>query len=197
MTVETGLARLTTSLDVSPRQYQHLCLYPCFDPLLMITSPSRFFLIRREVARPRTPRRPRHVETGALLDTGSLAGDFISQHEVSQLQGDSRSYSARHPNTVCSGLDSTCYSSLLLLDIGMKFLTCDNLKQTINPSNPNEVRSLFPDASRAGNSESFTPPCPTAGPYPRTTSTDSFRYNATGCTLPSFWLDPELLFSSH
>jgi hypothetical protein len=70
---------------------------------------------------PRPPRRT--VETCALLDTGSLAGGFLRQHVVTQLQGDGLSYSAPHTKTVCSGLDSTCYSSLLLLDIRVKFLT--------------------------------------------------------------------------
>jgi hypothetical protein len=60
-----------------------------------------------------------------------LAGDFISQRVVTQLHGESLSYADPHPTTVCSGLDSTCYSSMLLLDVGVHFLTGDNLKHTI------------------------------------------------------------------
>lgn len=84
----------------------------------------------RKGTRP-TPTRRQVVKTGALLDTGSLAGDFLSQDVVNHLAGHSLCYAASHPMTVCSGLDSTCYSSLRLLDIGVQFLTCKNIKQTI------------------------------------------------------------------
>jgi hypothetical protein len=67
----------------------------------------------RRKGTPPTPDRQGHVETTALLDTGSLAGDFISQRVVTQLHGESLSYADPHPTTVCSGRDSTCYSSML------------------------------------------------------------------------------------
>jgi hypothetical protein len=56
-------------------------------------------------------------------------GAFISQHVVTQLHS-SLSYANPHPTTVCSGLDSTCYGSMLLLDVGVQYLTCDNFKHT-------------------------------------------------------------------
>jgi hypothetical protein len=59
---------------------------------------------------PPAPDLQNHVETVALLDTGSLAGDFSSQHVVTQSHGESLSYVNPHPTTVRSGLDSTCYS---------------------------------------------------------------------------------------
>ena len=54
------------------------------DDYLLVT----IFLVQTGSRRGTTPT-PLHVETGALLDTGSLAGDFISQYVVTQLQGDS------------------------------------------------------------------------------------------------------------
>ena len=92
--------------------------------------PVTIFLNQTEHLRGTTPTKHR-VEAGALLDTGSLAGDFLSQHVVTQLQGDSFCYTAPHPTTVCSGLDSTCYDSLRLVDIGILFLTHDKIKKTI------------------------------------------------------------------
>jgi hypothetical protein len=70
----------------------------------------------------------RHKGTPPAPD---LQGHVVSQHVVTQLHGESLSYTDPHPTTVCSGLDSTCYGSMLLLDVGAQFLTCDNFKHTI------------------------------------------------------------------
>ena len=44
----------------------------------------------------------------ALLDSGSLAGDFIAKRVVSQLKLEHHVVSNKS-RTVCSGLDSKCY----------------------------------------------------------------------------------------
>jgi hypothetical protein len=96
-TTVASLASLTTSpLDVSHRPYRHLCLPPCFHPLLTIFLDQT---ANRKATVP-LPRPRRTVETGALLDTGSLAGNVISQHVVTHLQGAGLSYLALHPKTV-------------------------------------------------------------------------------------------------
>jgi hypothetical protein len=75
--------------------------------------------------------RDRTLASSALLDTGSLAADFVSQTVVDRLSGNEYSYASPHPMTVCSGLDSTCYQSARVIDIGISFLACDNIKKTI------------------------------------------------------------------
>jgi hypothetical protein len=77
------------------------------------------------------PGHSRHVETGAFLDTASLAGDFVSQDVFTQLHVEGLSYTDPHPTPVCSALDSTCHSRLFFLDVGVSSLTWENIKQTI------------------------------------------------------------------
>jgi hypothetical protein len=48
----------------------------------------------------------RSIKVGALLDTGSLAGDFISQEVVDEFR--LKSNTVTTPRLVCSGLDNTC-----------------------------------------------------------------------------------------
>ena len=47
-------------------------------------------------------------EVEALLDSGSLAGDFIAKRVVSQLKLEHHFVSSKS-RTMCSGLDSKCY----------------------------------------------------------------------------------------
>lgn len=54
-----------------------------------------------------------------LLDTGSLAGDFISQDLLARLKGEIFVYQTPVPLTVCSGLDGTCYTSADMIDIAI------------------------------------------------------------------------------
>lgn len=54
-----------------------------------------------------------------LLDTGSLAGDFISQDLLARLKGEIFVYQAPVPLTVCSGLDGTCYTSADMIYIAI------------------------------------------------------------------------------
>jgi hypothetical protein len=99
-------------------------LSPLPDDYLLVT----IFLDQtgRRKGTPPTPDLHGRVETSVLLDTGSLAGDLTCQHVVTQLHGEILSYADPQLTTVCSGLDSTCYSSMLLLDVGVQYLTCDN-----------------------------------------------------------------------
>jgi len=48
----------------------------------------------------------RRLKIGALLDTGSLAGDFVSQRLVDDFRLVSKT--APHPSLVCSGLNNQC-----------------------------------------------------------------------------------------
>jgi hypothetical protein len=66
-----------------------------------------------------------------LISITSLATDFVSQTVIDRLSGNEHSYASPHPMTVCSGLDSTCYQSARVIDIGISFLACDNIKKTI------------------------------------------------------------------
>ena len=55
----------------------------------------------------------------ALLDTGSLAGDFISEKAVNRFH-----FTPTHTNsvlTVCSGLDNTCRTLNTKVDLGVTF----------------------------------------------------------------------------
>ena len=55
----------------------------------------------------------------ALLDTGSLAGDFISEKTVNKFN-----FTPTQTNlqlTVCSGLDNTCHNLNTKVDLGVTF----------------------------------------------------------------------------
>ena len=55
----------------------------------------------------------------ALLDTGSLAGDFISEKAVTRFN-----FTPTHTDsklTVCSGLDNTCHTLNTKVDLGVTF----------------------------------------------------------------------------
>ena len=56
-----------------------------------------------------------------LLDSGSLAGDFISRDMLLRLQGERHVYKTAQPLKVCSGMDGTCVMHHEILDIGMVF----------------------------------------------------------------------------
>ena len=53
----------------------------------------------------------------ALLDTGSLAGNFVSQQLVTELDAESYVYHSKRSFSVCSGLDNVCYDSNKLIDL--------------------------------------------------------------------------------
>lgn len=71
------------------------------------------------------------VEGKALIDSGSLGGDFLSGEMLQRLQGEKFVYRTTTPSVVCSGLDNSCYDSSEVLDIGVEFYGDDNLKKII------------------------------------------------------------------
>lgn len=73
----------------------------------------------------------RSIRANALLDTGSLPGDFISQALVSKMCADDFVYTSTLPLNVCSGLDNTCYLRDKVIDIGLIFVTSDLVIKTL------------------------------------------------------------------
>jgi hypothetical protein len=61
------------------------------------------------------------ISASALLDTGSLAGNFLSDRIVTLLNASSYIYHSKTDISVCSGLDSTCYKSNELLDLVISY----------------------------------------------------------------------------
>ena len=71
------------------------------------------------------------IPAQALLDTGSLAGDFISQDLVLKLNALHLCYTSPVPLMVCSGLDGICYSNKTVLNIGINFKSFNNVDHII------------------------------------------------------------------
>ena len=63
----------------------------------------------------------RVVTTEALLDSGSLAGNFINRNKLTQLRGTHMLRRANDTILVCSGLDNKCLQSNVMLDITLEF----------------------------------------------------------------------------
>ena len=62
---------------------------------------------------------PNSVLAQVLLDSGSLAGDFISRDMLLRLQGEAYVYKMAQPSKVCSGMNGQCIIHNEMLDIGM------------------------------------------------------------------------------
>ena len=65
--------------------------------------------------------RARIVKTDALLDSGSLAGDFINAETLQILGGTQHLRRANETIIVCSGLDNKCLESNVVIDVTIKF----------------------------------------------------------------------------
>jgi hypothetical protein len=78
----------------------------------------------------------------ALLDTGSLAGNFVSQALITELEAEKYVYRSKRHFSVCSGLDNICYDSNKLINL---IITYKN-EQTHKP------HSIFLTAFVAQNS---------------------------------------------
>ena len=74
------------------------------------------------------------VDGQVLLDTGSLAGDFISRDLLLRLNGENQVYRTAQPRTVCSGLDGNCYTSSDMLDIAISIITPKGIPKIIRLS---------------------------------------------------------------
>ena len=77
---------------------------------------------------------PNSVLAQVLLDSGSLAGDFISRDMLLRLQGERHVYKTAQPFTVCSGMDNTCVTHYDMLDIGMVFKLHSGMNKLIRLS---------------------------------------------------------------
>ena len=73
---------------------------------------------------------PPEIEANALLDTGSLAGDFISDQMVKKLNATQFITLAEHKLCVCSGLDNNCLVSNEIIHIDFSYYV-GNIKNTI------------------------------------------------------------------
>ena len=77
---------------------------------------------------------PNSVLAQVLLDSGSLAGDFISRDMLLRLQGERHVYKTVQPFTVCSGMDGACVTHYEMLDIGMVFRLHSGINKLIRLS---------------------------------------------------------------
>ena len=86
------------------------------------------------VARVHTPTKEidrRVAKTEALLDSGSLAGNFINTKILTQLKGTHNLREADEQILVCSGFDNTCLESNVMLDITVEF-DSENITDSID-----------------------------------------------------------------
>ena len=86
------------------------------------------------MARDPTEPPPNSILAQVLLDSGSLAGDFISRDMLLRLQGERHVYKTQQPFTVCSGMDGSCVTHYDMLDIGMIFKLKNGVNQLIRLS---------------------------------------------------------------
>ena len=77
------------------------------------------FIPQIQTDKVRTGNNGSRIQAQALLDTGSLVGDFISQNLCLSLNALHLCYTSLIPLVVCSGLDGTCYSNNTVIDIGI------------------------------------------------------------------------------
>ena len=68
------------------------------------------------------------IHARALLDSGSLVGDFSLSLNLNALY---LCYTSPIPLVVCSGLDGTCYSNDTIIDVGIKCKSLNNVCYTI------------------------------------------------------------------
>jgi hypothetical protein len=95
----------------------------------MVTTPTEARAhVRDKAAHPTTNK---EIKAHSLLDSGSLAGDFISQNTLTLLGGIGREYNSPEPLRVCSGLDNACYDSTHVVDVlvSLSFIEC-NIEHT-------------------------------------------------------------------
>ena len=89
------------------------------------------FIPQIQRVKARTGNNGSRIQAQALLDTGSLVGDFISQNLCLSLNALHLCYTSLIPLVVCSGLDGTCYSNNTEIDIGINFKSINNVCHTI------------------------------------------------------------------
>ena len=77
---------------------------------------------------------PDSVLAQVLLDSGSLAGDFISRDMLLRLHGEAYVYKTALPLKVCSGMNGQCIIHNEMLDIGMVVRSRNGLNKLIRLS---------------------------------------------------------------
>ena len=73
----------------------------------------------------------REIKALAFLDTGAVAGDFISEAFMIRLGASAHMYMSDELITVCSGLNSDCFVSTAVVNMGVTFLCKDNKIHTV------------------------------------------------------------------
>ena len=112
-----------THVPVVPTEYPQLIVYTDERRTSQGYAPT-------DATRPSIPS-GRRLDAQALLDTGSMAGDFVSKSSVASL--DALNHCEASPNAlnVCSGLDGTCYKSDIFIDSEIDFSDDNNRNHTI------------------------------------------------------------------
>jgi hypothetical protein len=89
----------------------------------MLPNPLKSSKITEEGATAnQEPAQTQEIECQALLDSGSIAGNFINNDLLLQLNGRNKTYKTTKPLQVCSGLDNHCLPSTEVIDIQVEFL---------------------------------------------------------------------------
>ena len=89
------------------------------------------FIPQKKMAEEERSRDATRLHALALLDSGSLVGDFISHNLCLSLNALHLCYTSPTPLVVCSGLDGTCYSNDTVIDVGINFKSFNNICHTI------------------------------------------------------------------
>ena len=153
--VRLTLSQTTTTVDSSmrnPREAARTAAGDLEKPRTLPTDPN--------TDRVKANKR-KTVEATALLDSGSLAGDFINGGVLRGLGGAHFLRSSDQPILVCSGLDNTCVSSNVILDIDVTFVVGTEkhtiqLHVRINENSPLEL-VIGRDSIRKHNLASIFP----------------------------------------
>ena len=117
VSVRLTLSQTTTTVDSSTRSPQEAAQIAEVNLVLSNTTQPKDPNTDRARAN-----KVKTVEATALLDSGSLAGDFINGRVLRGLGGAHFLRSSDQPILVCSGLDNTCVSSNVILDIDVTFV---------------------------------------------------------------------------
>jgi hypothetical protein len=114
------------------------------------------------------------IKCSALLDSGSIAGNFINAELLNALNGHSSLYKTNKPLRVCSGLDNHCLDSADVIDILVEILTV-NIKI------------------------SFILTChiTSSGPIPLIIGRDSIKENNLVTKFPKFFFNTDTLIQSN
>jgi hypothetical protein len=86
------------------------------------TAPTEARVLPTAPTAHRAPAPTTAIKAQALLDSGSLAGNFIRHNTLIALGGIGKEYISPEPLRVCSGLDNACYDSTHVVDVVVSFI---------------------------------------------------------------------------